>query len=414
MDHKKAFISFRWVVLLIVECAFLTTSEFPASPRLRVSESSSVPASPRPRVSASREQASPRLAPEYLWYEAENMRGITEDTRHEPVLNPSWLNLPAAKAPGWGINGPGVSAEWSQGGESEWNSVNASADETGGTIWQDVEVPRAGEYKVWVRYADWANKNENFVVRITQQTHEAFSREFGAKDVIDPHDETSMYWGWTFTWDSATANLSEGRARVSIEIQRAADASRQVDCFVITNDLGYRPRGREKPEFAATRYLREYAATRPALEPLIPVSTDEVKWIQPKIAGRDFLMPWNISKQFWSLYDKPENERPLYPFNAEPIEEFIKSYAGKREVPIFDSKFVVPVVYINDLPELLKEGSTFRRYLKETHLPFTILINYGAASFSSDADAQAAWTLLNGELRDQFLGWISGESVGYV
>ena len=95
--------------------------------------------------------ASPHLpvsaspTPEYLWYETENMRGISADTRHEPVVNPSWMQHPAAKKPGWGINGPGVSAEWSQGGESEWNSVNASADETRGTIWQDVEVPRAGE-----------------------------------------------------------------------------------------------------------------------------------------------------------------------------------------------------------------------------------------------------------------------------
>src|SRR5438093_6812084 len=106
---------------------------------------------------------------EYLWYEAENMRGITETARHEALLNPSYLELPAARAPGWGINGPGVSAEWSQGGESEWNSVAASADETRGIIGQDVDVPRAGEYKVWVRYADWANKTENFVMRISQQ-----------------------------------------------------------------------------------------------------------------------------------------------------------------------------------------------------------------------------------------------------
>src|SRR5438132_7904628 len=167
MDHKKAFISLRWLFVLIVECALLTPSEFPSSPR--------------PRVSASREQASPRPptpASEYLWYEAENMRGITEDVRHEPVLNPSWLGLPAAKARGWGINGPGVSAEWSQGGESEWNSVNASADESRGVIWQDIEVPRAGQYRVWARYSDWANKNENFAVRIAQEGHEGFSQEF--------------------------------------------------------------------------------------------------------------------------------------------------------------------------------------------------------------------------------------------
>src|SRR5258708_33450484 len=65
----------------------------------------------------------PRANHEYLWYEAENMRGITETSRHEPLLNPSYLDLTAAKAPGWSISGPGVSAEWTQGGESEWNSV---------------------------------------------------------------------------------------------------------------------------------------------------------------------------------------------------------------------------------------------------------------------------------------------------
>src|SRR4029079_5406179 len=111
--------------------------------------------------------ASPQ--PEYLWYEAENMRGFATNQRGEPMLNPSWLNLPKAKAPGWGINGPGVSAEWSQGGESEWNSAAASADESDAALYQDLEVPRAGDYKVWVRYADWANKTERFVVRIEQQ-----------------------------------------------------------------------------------------------------------------------------------------------------------------------------------------------------------------------------------------------------
>jgi hypothetical protein len=125
-------------------------------------------------------------------------------------------------------------------------------------------------------------------------------------------------------------------------------------------------------------------------------------------------MPWNIAKEFWQLYDKPSGERPLYPFNAEPIDEFVKAYAGKRDVPIFSSKLVVPTVYINDLPELLKEGSAFRRYLAQTKSPFAVLINYGSADFASEAEAQAAWKLLNGELRDQFLGWISGESVGFV
>src|SRR5438876_11988252 len=125
---------------------------------------------------------------EYLWYEAENMRGISETSQHEPLLNPSYIDLPSANAPGWCISGPGVSAEWSQGGESEWNSVAASGDETRGAIWQDIEIPRGGEYRVWVRYADFGNKPENFVVRILQERRAAFRHEFGAKDFIDSHD----------------------------------------------------------------------------------------------------------------------------------------------------------------------------------------------------------------------------------
>jgi hypothetical protein len=343
------------------------------------------------------------------------MRGITQTSRHEPLLNPSYLNLPAAKAPGWSISGPGVSAEWSQGGESEWNSVAASADATSGELWQDVEIPRAGEYKVWVRYADYANQSESFSVRIGQT--EAPRHEFGARDIIDPHDEVSMYWGWAFAWDSITVKLQKGRARIFVKVEKAADARRQVDCVLVTNDLNYVPQGRAKPDFAAMRYLREWAGKRTPLAPLIEAparSNVPPAWTRPKIAGRDFVMPWNIAKEFWQLYQKPPAERPLYPFHAEPIDEFVKAYAGKRDIPIFSSKLVVPTVYINDLPELLMDGSGFRRYLTETKSPFAVLINYGAASFASEADAQAAWKLLHGELRDQFLGWISGESVGFV
>src|SRR5205807_915504 len=135
----------------------------PASPHLRVPLSPCPPISPSPCL-----PVSPSPYPEYLWYEAENMRGFSTDAAHQPILNSSWMNFLRAKAPSWSMKGPGVSAEWSQGGESEWNSAAASADETRASIYQDVEVPRAGNYKVWVRYADWANKTENFVVSITQ------------------------------------------------------------------------------------------------------------------------------------------------------------------------------------------------------------------------------------------------------
>jgi hypothetical protein len=346
------------------------------------------------------------------------MRGFGTKPNGEPIQNPSWMNLPKAKAPGWGMNGPGVSAEWSQGGESEWNSVAASADETSGSIYQDFEIPRGGNYKVWVRYADWARKTESFVIRITQEGREILKHEFGAKDIIDAHDEVSMYWGWAFAWDGTSAQIAKGPARISIEIEKTADARRHVDCLVLTNDQAYVPDGRRKPDFAGMRYLREWSTSRTPLSSLLqPKGSKEFvipsAWQRPKLAGRDFLMPWNITPEFWKLYDKPAAERPLYPFSAEPIEEFVKKYSGAPNVPLFSSKFVVPVIYINNLPEYLKEGSPFLRYLRETKAPFAVLINYGAAAMSAE-EGQAAWKLLTGELKDQFLGWMSGESVGYV
>jgi hypothetical protein len=356
---------------------------------------------------------------EYLWYEAENMRGISLDARNEPRLNPVWMNLSREKSPGWGINGPGVSAEWSQGGESEWNSVAASPDETRATLSQDVEIPRDGEYRVWARYADWANKSESFVVRLTQAGREVFRHEFGARDVVDPHDEVSMYWGWSFAWDgSPSTALKKGPARLTVEVERAAEAHRQVDCLLVTDDAGFHPEGRRKPPFAAQRVLREWAERRMPLTPLMESAVPGAEqvpalWRRAPLAGRDFMMPWNITEKFWELYPLPPAERPLYPFNAEPIEAFVEQYKGARDVPIFSSTLVVPVIYINQLPAHLKEGSAFLNFLRQTHAPFAVVINYGAASFN-DEEGQAALKLLNGELRNQFIGWISGESIGYV
>ena len=194
------------------------------------------------------------------------------------------MNLPRADAPGWGINGPGVSAEWSQGGESEWNSAAASADESSGKIYQYLEIPRAGNYKIWVRYADWANKSEMFVIRLIQGEREVFRHEFGSKDVIDAHDEVSMYWGWAFAWDGADAQLGKGPARLSIEIEKPAGARRHVDSLLLTNDLAYVPEGRRKPDFAAARYLREWSTSRPELSSLLqPASSFAVpnSWQRP-------------------------------------------------------------------------------------------------------------------------------------
>ena len=49
-------------------------------------------------------------SPSYLWAEAEWFAGVKGS-------NNSWVNYKSLdEARGWGLNGPGVSAEWGQGG----------------------------------------------------------------------------------------------------------------------------------------------------------------------------------------------------------------------------------------------------------------------------------------------------------
>ena len=79
-----------------------------------------------------------------------------------------------------------------------------------------------------MRYADWANRTENFSVKITQSGVAVFSYEFGARDRVDPHDEVSMYWGWAFNWDSAPAFKFEEGIRASFNRDREGRTSRVV------------------------------------------------------------------------------------------------------------------------------------------------------------------------------------------
>src|SRR5215813_10680840 len=89
-------------------------------------------------------------APVYLWHEPEWFEGVRGNFAY-------WTGT--AKPTGaWGIAGPGISAEWSQGGESEWNSMGAPAEETRAVCYRDFIVPRAGTYSIWVRYVDHRHK----------------------------------------------------------------------------------------------------------------------------------------------------------------------------------------------------------------------------------------------------------------
>src|SRR4051812_24235450 len=98
--------------------------------------------------------------PVYLWLEPEWFDGVSGSF-------PYWTGT--AKPTGsWGIAGPGISPEWSQGGESGWNSMGAPAEETKASCQRDITVPRAGKYRVWARYVDHRKKTEPFTVELSQ------------------------------------------------------------------------------------------------------------------------------------------------------------------------------------------------------------------------------------------------------
>src|ERR1041385_6751847 len=83
----------------------------------------------------------------------------------------------------WSLAGPGVAAEWTQGGESEFMSIAARADEPEGvTVSREIEVPAAGSYTLWVRYCDYRKKKETFGVSVWQGDQE-FSHVFGEKPI---------------------------------------------------------------------------------------------------------------------------------------------------------------------------------------------------------------------------------------
>src|SRR3954467_6907195 len=116
-------------------------------------------------------------APHHLWIEAESLG---------PLHGSNFSFQPVDKTTkgSWSIAGPGVAAEWTQGGESEFLSIAARADEPGEiVVGRDVEVPAAGRYTLWVRYADYRRKQESFGVRVVQGEKKTEHR-FGEKPIV--------------------------------------------------------------------------------------------------------------------------------------------------------------------------------------------------------------------------------------
>src|SRR5207249_8817436 len=101
-------------------------------------------------------------APHHLWIEAEQMAPLKGS-------NFSFQQEAQQTKGSWSLSGPGVAAEWTQGGESEFMSIAARADEPAGTtVSHKIGAPADGNYTMWARYADYRNKSERYGSRLLQ------------------------------------------------------------------------------------------------------------------------------------------------------------------------------------------------------------------------------------------------------
>jgi len=340
--------------------------------------------------------------PVYIWLEPEWFDGVQGGCYF-------WTGT-AQPTGHWGTAGPGVTPEFSQGGESGWNSMAVPAAETQAECHRDLIIPRAGAYRVWVRYYDFRDQTEPFTVTLEQGGKPVLTGELGAQPVAPPNDEYMLYWGFSFVWAPAPGLLQAGTATLRLSIDRAGEAWRQVDAVLITDDLNYTPVGREKPTFAYEKDLTLHPAA--ALRGNMPAAPG---WTRPALGGRDFSMWTGIypaDKDWWAAH-APETAAKydlFFKFSppADIADKFHEQFKDTR-VPIMAWDGLMPGFGLGS--ENLAPGTPIRRWLERTKTPFYIMTNYSSPNYPGET-GPATYAALSGILKDQFLGFIHGEALG--
>jgi len=341
--------------------------------------------------------------PVYIWLEPEWFDGVQGGCYF-------WTGT-AEPTGHWGAAGPGVTPEFSQGGESGWNSMAVPAAETKAECSRDLVIPRAGNYRVWVRYYDFRNQTEPFAVKL-EQAGKTITGELGVRPVAPPNDEYMLYWGFSFCWAPVEGELQAGPATLRLIIDRAGDAWRQVDAVLITDDPNYTPIGREKPPFLyeTTFALRPAAALRGAMRA-------GAGWERPPLGGRDFSIWTTINgkdEEWWAAHAPETVSRYDLFFKSSPptdiADKFREQYKDTK-VPIMAWKDLLPGFGLGG--ENLAPGTPIRRWLEQTATPFYIMTNYSSPNYPDEV-GPSTYAALAGPLRDQFLGFIHGEALGTV
>src|ERR1043166_3533103 len=161
-----------------------------------------------------------------------------------------------------------------QGGPTRILSLDAHAQQTKNSCWRDIDVPAGGKYRVWVRYSDWRNKTEFFKVKVEQGGKVKIDAEFGGKPVLSDSDEMKLRVEFAYAWDGAECALERGPAHITLYTDRVADADRDVDVLILTDDLDYIPRERGVLTPAYGAYIDRWMKDRQPLKPIMPPSTN--------------------------------------------------------------------------------------------------------------------------------------------
>jgi hypothetical protein len=233
--------------------------------------------------------------------------------------------------------------------------------------------------------------------------------------MIDELDPMKLLWDWSFAWDRAEVPLTEGSARIELFTTGPTQARQQVDCLCLTTDLGYRPRGREKPEFAAWRALRAAQhAGMPRVEPLTAIPTANLPKIW-RIAEKPPAFVWNVRQQWAEELKKPVGARFEQPFSVdEPLlKDFLAAYKD-GEPPIYREALSGATWPIAEYPKVFASGSPFVEWLtNHPERPFAVLLNYGNPDWPKDADRAAVRANFE-RFGERFQGYIAGESISHT
>jgi hypothetical protein len=357
------------------------------------------------------------LTAETIWLEAEHFDGIRGFCW--PQGKPEMRKTDGH----WGLSGPGWAAEWIQGGESGFLSIASGADDDKAVASTTVDIPVAGNYRIWVRFRENRGTTNRFNVQIGPKGGVPTVLTYGQKPNIDEDNEMKLYWNWAFAWEAHEVELKAGPATITLSSAFKEKECRQIDCLVLTTDQTYRAYIKERPVHPTRTLLEEIRRDRSQkLEPLARRAVDiktPSSWTPRTFRDRGFLYLWNMNAQVkWAGADPKRVPVPYNVADEETRKAFESLYAGKKDVPIFGDPRIVPVFHGSG-PYILEpdkkdgtpnpEGRAFIKWLDDNpERNWGLLLNY-----HPDNPVSAAGRANFLKYRERFVGSVAGESLGY-